>query len=60
MFRGGVQPRAWRAREREPITRVQGQSRPPEAEKLLASGCATEVANLLAWLSVSSEVQTCI
>ena len=56
MFGGGLEPRAWRARQREP--RGPGQSpwsgdqggeasrRPPEAENLLASGCATEAANL--------------
>ena len=57
---GGLEPRAWRAREREPITGVWGRSpqrgpgaeplvrgaSPPEAENLLASGCATEAANL--------------
>jgi len=57
---GGLEPRAWRAREREPITVVWGRSpqrapgaeplargaSPPEAENLLASGCATEAANL--------------
>ena len=50
---GGLEPRAWRAREREPITApgpgaeplVRGAS-PPEAENLLASGCATEAVNL--------------
>ena len=53
---GGLEPRAWRAREREPITgagsrgtapgqEVRG-AKPPEAENLLASGCATEAANL--------------
>ena len=43
---GGLEPRAWLAREREPITGVwvRGQS-PPEAENLLASRCATEAAN---------------
>jgi len=67
MFGGGLrlEPRAWRAREREPITGVWGQSPQlgpgaeplvrgsggrslPEAENLLASGCAmrTEAANL--------------
>ena len=63
MFGGGLETRVWRAREREPITGVWGQSpqrspkaeslvrgsgglRPPEAENLLASGCATEAANL--------------
>ena len=61
-FGGGLEPRAWRAWEREPITGVWGQSpqrgpgaeplvsrlggqSPPEAENLLASGCATEAAN---------------
>jgi len=60
---GGPEPRAWRAREREPITGVWGRSpqrgpgaeplvrglggeSPHEAENLLASGCATEAANL--------------
>ena len=53
---GGLEPRAWRAREREPITGVWRQSpqrgpgaQPlvaPEAENLSASGCATEGANL--------------
>ena len=50
---GGLEPRVWRAPEREPImgvwcgapSGVQGHS-PPEAENLLASGCATEAANL--------------
>jgi len=56
MFGGGLEPRAWRARESEPITGVwggvQGQSpwsgerSPPEAENLLASRCATEAENL--------------
>jgi len=49
---GGVEPRAWRAREREPITGSRGRTpgqgglRPPEAEDLLASRCAMEAANL--------------
>ena len=57
---GGLEPRVWRAREREPITRVWGRSpqggpgaeplvrgaKPPEAEIFLASGCVTEAANL--------------
>jgi len=46
---GGIEPWAWRAREREPITEplVEGQGRePPLAENLLAIGCATEAANL--------------
>jgi len=57
-----MEPRAWQARERVPITGVwggvpsgvQGQSpwsggqggKAPEAENFLASGCATEAANL--------------
>ena len=60
---GGLEPRAWRARESEPITgvwglcpqrgpraeplvRQSGGRSPAEAENLLASGCATEAANL--------------
>jgi len=60
---GALEPRAWRAREREPITGVWGRSPQrgpgaeplvrgsgrrshPEAENLLAFGCATEAANL--------------
>ena len=59
---GGLEPRAWQAREREPITGAWGRSpqrgpgaeplvrgsgrNPPEAENLLASGCATEAGNL--------------
>jgi len=60
---GGLEPRAWRARERElitgvwglrpqrglvaePLVRGAGGASPPEAENLLASGCATEAANL--------------
>jgi len=60
---GGLEPRAWRARECEPINGVWGGAPSrgpgaeplvrgsggrshPEAEKLLASGCATEAANL--------------
>ena len=44
---GGLEPRAWRAREREPPPPAKpgGQS-PPEAENLLASRCAMEAANL--------------
>jgi len=55
---GGLEPRAWQAREREPITGVWGAEPPAgsrgkaksslqsEAENLSASGCATEAANL--------------
>ena len=59
----GLEPRAGRAREREPITgslgaqppagsrgKAPGQgirgAKPPEAENILAFGCATEAANL--------------
>jgi len=45
---GGLEPRAWRAREREPPppARPGGQS-PPEAENLLASRCAFSALTLL-------------
>ena len=58
----GCEPRAWRAREREPIMGVWGQSpqrgpgaeplvwgqgaKPPEAESILVIGCPTVPANL--------------
>jgi len=56
---GGIESRAWRARAyngglwspqrgpgAEPLVRGSGRQSPPEAENLLASGCATKAANL--------------